>query len=356
MNINYERSNIVNHSSLLNISNDKSNIIILGKAETTRKNCEILKLRTVDDAKRIYGNSDLTDAFELAYNLNTENIYTVNCYNLTDYLTIVDKLVHYNFTYIVPINLFLSDMFYDPIKKENRYFANFFIELLNDADSLSTVIFTERQAELFEDIDHFVFSMKAVLNEYKHNTNTNLITPTILSDYGNDLVFVLNNLQGIEHSNVALASMLANRYPSEYPKEVSLTPVFDISKRDIGDFEMAYFKTNYITKNTSIDNLLNLRSEADIYKNVVIDDVIKATIKALDFNSFKGKLYNLYTKIQLENKVKTTMDELKGKLFKDYRVIDIGFTNTTVTSGYVYVELSITPYGSFETINIVMGV
>lgn len=356
MNINYERSNVINNSSLLDINQDKSNIIILGKADSPKKNCEILKPMTVDNAKKVYGDSDLTDAFELAYNLNVENIYTANCYNLTDYLVMIDKLVHYNFTYIVPINLFLSDMFYDPIRKENRYFANFFIELLNEADSLSTVIFTERQAELFDDIDHFIFSMKSILSEFKYNTNTNVNYPNILTDYGNDLIFVLNNLQGIEHSNVALASMLANRYPSKYPNEISIKPVFDISKRDIGEYEMAYFKTNFISKSTNINNLLNLRRDIDIYKNVIIDDVIKATIKELDFNSFKGKLYNLYTRIQLENKVKTTMDNLKGKLFKDYKVVNIGFTNTTKTSGYAFVELSISPYGTFEQINVVLGV
>lgn len=356
MNITYERSNVVNNSSLLNINKDRSNIIIMGKAETARNNCEIFKPRSVEDARKIYGNSDLSDAYELAHDLNTENIYTVNCYNLTDYIETLDKLVHYNFTYIVPINLFLSDMFYDPVKKENRYFANFFIEMLNDTESLSTVIFTERHASLFDDIDHFVFTMKSTLAEYKYNTNTNLKTPNILQDYGNDLIFVLNNLEKVEHSNVALASMLANRYPSNYPEEINITPVFDINKRDVKEYDMAYFKTNYITKETSIDNLINLRSDVDIYKNVVIDDVIKTIIKTLDFNSFKGKLYNLYTKIQLDNQVKTTMDNLKGKLFKDYEIINIGFTNMTATSGYVYVELSITPYGSFEAVNIVMGV
>ena len=76
----------------------------------------------------------------------------------------------------------------------------------------------------------------------------------------------------------------------------------------------------------------------------------------MNLDSYKGKLYNLYTKLQLENTTKTILNKLKGILFKDYKIEKIGFENITKTSGYVYVEISIQPYGTFETVKIVMGV
>lgn len=356
MNISYERNNFIQNSTLLNVDSEHNNIVIMGKAEASTKNGEILKPKNLDEARKLYGVSDLYDAYEQASNLGVENIYTINCFNTTDYLTAIDKLVHYNFAYIVPINLFLSDTFYDPINKEHRYYANFFIESLNEVDSLSTVIFTERHATLFDDIDHYLIGMKTILSKYTQNTNTNRKNPTILDEYGNDLVFVLNTLKDVEHSNVILASMLANSYPSEYPKNVGYETVCDIDKRDIEDFDMAYFKMTPLTDNSSIDNLLNQRNAKDIYKNVIIDNVIKHTIRSLDLSTFKGKMYNMYTRLQLENTTKTILDKLRGRLFKDYKVERIGFNNITVTSGYVYVEISIQPYGTFETVKVVMGV
>lgn len=356
MNISYERSNFVQNSSLLNVDNEHNNMIILGKAETSRKNGEILKPRNLDEALKLYGESDLYDAYKQAVDLGVEKVYTVNCFNITDYLTIVDKLVHYNFAYIVPINIFLSDTFYDPINKEHRYYANFFIESLNEVDSLSTVIFTERHAALFEDIDHYLIDMKNIYSKYIQTTNTNIKNPLILDEYGNDLIFVLNSLKDVEHANVILAAMLANSYPSEYPANVGYDTVFDIDKRDMYGFDIAYFKKSSLTDNSSIDNLLNLRNSSDIYKNVIIDNVIKHTIRSLNLDSYKGKLYNLYTKIQIETTTKSILDKLRGILFKDYKVERIGFENITKTSGYVYVEISIQPYGTFETVKIVMGV
>lgn len=356
MNFSYERSNFAQNNSLLNIENEHDNIIILGKAETSKKSGEILKPKNLDEALKLYGESDLYDAYKQAIDLGVEKVYTVNCYNITDYISIVDKLIHYNFSYIIPINIFLSDTFYDPINKEHKYYANFFIESLNNVDSFSTVIFTERHASLYEDIDHYLIEMKNTYSKYIQNTNTNVKNPFILDECGNDLIFVLNSLEDIEHSNVILGAMLAKSYPSEYPKNVGYRTVFDIDKRDILGFDIAYFKQSYLTDNSSIDNLLNLRNEPDIYKNVIIDNVIKHTIRSLKLDDYKGRLYNIYTKIQIESTTKSILDKLRGVLFKDYELEKIGFENVTKTSGYIYIEISIQPYGTFEKVKIVMGV
>jgi hypothetical protein len=331
-------------------------MIILGKGSSSKKECEIVKPRSLTEANTLYGNSDLYDAYEQAYNIGVEHIYTVNCFNEGDYILIVDKLIHYNFNYIVPTGIFLSDTFYDPINKEHKHYSNFYLEALDSVDSLSTVIFTERHASLFEDIDHYLFSMKSIMNKYIDTTNSNHIKKSILESSGNDLVFVANTLNNIEYANVTLAAMLCLTYPSEYPKSISMFPVYDIDKRDIGNYDIAYFKYNFIQKSATIDNLVNMRSSVDIYKNVIIDEVIKQVIRQLNLNSFKGKLYNAYTRLQIESTAVTILNNLKGKLFKDYEIVNIGFNKTAPTSGYMYLELTIVPYGTFESVNIVMGV
>ena len=117
-----------------------------------------------------------------------------------------------------------------------------------------------------------------------------------------------------------------------------------------------YFKYNYMTENTSIENLVNCRTTRDIYKNAMIDMIIKKVIKVMDLNEYKGKLYNAYTKLQISNKITNVLKPYINKLFKSYELINIGFVKTGPSFGYIYIELSIIPFGSIEELKVVMEV
>lgn len=356
MYISYSNNSVSRKSSALNIPRGYKSMIILGKADSDKRSGEIINPKTIEEFVSIYDStSDLFDAFRQAFNMGVRNMFVVNCYYDSDFLTITDELIHYDFTYIVPINLFLSDKFYDPIQNEQRYYADFFIEMLGTVDNLSTVVMTERNAALYNDMDSYLLQMSNVTNSYMNHI-TEYRKPDMLNKYGNNLIFTLNNIDGIEHANVILASQLCLSQIGTYPAMIDSNTVFDIDSIDLINYDMAYYKYNDLDSYTSIDNLVNMRKREDIYKNVLIDEVIKEVIRQMNLDEFKGKLYNYYTKLQINTRVDTIFSTLKGRIFKEYEIKNIGFIKTSETAGYIYVEASIIPYGTLEVINIAMGV
>ena len=47
---------------------------------------------------------------------------------------------------------------------------------------------------------------------------------------------------------------------------------------------------------------------------------------------------------------------MKGKLFKDYTINRVGFKKRDATSGYIIIDYSFVPYGTLESISVIMGV
>lgn len=354
--IKYSNGDLVTRTQALDIPEGYKSILLLGKAATNTKAGEIIKPKSVDDFIQIFdNNSDLYDAYQQSYSLGVRNLFVVNCFNDSDYLRIFDQLIHYNFTYIVPINLFLSDMFYDPLIGEKRYYADFFIQTLFSVESLTTIIMTERHANLYADIDDFIYSMSDMVTNYRDHYSENR-KPILLNECGNNLIFTLNNLEDIEHANIILASQLCLSHISEYPTGIFKNVTFDIDSIDMVNTDMSYYKYNDLSGVTNIDNLVNMRYSKDIYKNVLIDEVIKEIVRQMNLDEFKGKFYNIYVKMQIESRINFICNKLKGSIYKDYEVKNVGFINLDETSGYIYVELSIIPYGTLESVSIVLGV
>ena len=47
---------------------------------------------------------------------------------------------------------------------------------------------------------------------------------------------------------------------------------------------------------------------------------------------------------------------MEKTIFKKYEIKSIGFVKTEATAGYIYIELSIMPYGFMEYISVIMEV
>ena len=94
----------------------------------------------------------------------------------------------------------------------------------------------------------------------------------------------------------------------------------------------------------------------DIYKKVLIDELIKQVIRILDFSEYKGKIYTKYVDLQIKTSITNKLKPFNKKIFKSYTLKDIRFVKLNDNTGYIYVELSIVPYDSFENVNIVMEV
>ena len=84
--------------------------------------------------------------------------------------------------------------------------------------------------------------------------------------------------------------------------------------------------------------------------------MIKYVIRSLNLDDYRGKLYSPYVNVQINTRVKKLLEDMKGVVFKDYAIGKIQFVKIAPAVGYINIELSVIPFGTLESINIVMGV
>ena len=340
-------------NNLNKLDRNKRNVLLIGKGTKNEKAKIILNPIDVTNAKNIYGNSQLYEAYKFAREItNDNNVYTVNCPLFTDFIEIIDSLVHYDFDFIVPLNIYLQDTFINPITDEVTYFTSYYLERLGITENHTTMIMTDRPSYLYDDIDLYIEATENTITNFK-NKNAEIV-----NKYGNNLVFVLNNLRNNVYSNVMLAASLAACDFTEYPKNINISTYFDIDYSDLNLRDICFYKYHEASAFSSMEQLLNFRVADDIYKKVLIDILIKYVIRHLDLSlsEFRGVLYTPYVKVQIDMRVERVMNSLKKFAYKDYIIKSIVFRKTGIGIGNVLIDVSITPYSVLETINIVLEV
>lgn len=353
MNINVNSANL--NKELFNI-NSKKKILLAGPAINNHKAREIILPANKDEVFALYGNSELYKAYCLLIDtIGISNVYISNCFANSDYIRLTDKIIHYDFDYFVPIGIYFGDKFYNPIEDKDQYYIEYILKQLALVNSLTTLIMTERHASLYEDFDHYTISMNDIETNFRDSFDFE--TSEFLDTYGNNLIFIYNNLEDIPYANVILAGLFASRDYAKYLSALKMSKaIYDIDYFDVMGLRAMYFKNNTYTNNVTVENALNFRKTQDIYSNALIDDVIKSTIKSINLESYKGKLYNQYTALQIESTVNNSLKELKGVLFKEYIINKIGFKKTELAAGAIIIDFSIVPYGTLESLNVIMGV
>lgn len=342
---------VINKNNKYRLDKSKRNILLIGKAETNNKQRTILNPLTVSTAKSLYGNSELYRAYEVARTItNDSNIYTANCQLITDFIELIDDIVHYDFDFIVPIDIFLRDTFTEPKAETYQYFLSYYLESLGAKDNTAIIVATDYRSTLYDSIDSYLKEEKQVLNKFM---NTNAMT---LSKYGNNIVFVLNNFEDCEFANVVLAASLSSYDFKSYPVNIKYSCYFDLDSFDLGNNNMCFYKYHEHAKESSIEQLNNLRLVSDIYKNVLIDLLIKYVVKQLDMSEFNGSLYTPYTMIKINNKTKKILGDLEGEVFKGYSINDIYYNKIAINFGDIIIDISIVPYGLLDKINICIEV
>lgn len=352
MNISVNNSTI-NRQALIN--NSERKVLLIGPGATSNKAREIILPANEQEVLSLYGDSDLANCYTLIKTFDVSNVYLCNCFSHSDYIRIVDKIMHYDFDFIVPIGIYFRDTFYNPLDDEDQYYIEYMLKQLAVVHSLSTIVMTERHASLYEDFDHYTAEMRQVENAFMEKYNFQ--TSEFLEQYGNNLLFVYNNLKEVSFANVVLAGLFATRKSSNYlPSLIMSEAIYDLNSIDMLGLRAMYFQNNIYANNVTVENPFNFKKTQDIYSNALIDDVIKRTIKNINIDHYKGKLYNQYTALQIETSINKSLKDLKGVLFKEYTINKIGFKKTGPTSGCVVIDYSIVPYGTLETINVIMGV
>lgn len=317
---------------------DKSNsILLIGHGETEYCNKKILLCKTSEEVEYNYGSSsDLYIAYKEARQITSCDIYTCNCFLFTDYIDILDK-INEDYGFICP--LFKFSEFYKNFEKK-VYLAKLYSNIISDR--ISQIFFTDTHASLYENLEQFVEDMSNINNNFKKSHMTLL--------HGENLGFVLNILKNYKFANVVLASILEQADLRYYPQKDLGDVVFDLCNNDFFGQELIYFNYNSLT-NTTIENLLNYMSKPCPEKFIPVHLIVQKIKKALRFEKFKGKLFNKYTQIQIEDELIEIMNSFVDVLIQSYSVNKIDYQKISDGNEIVIkikFDLTIEPYNSME--------
>ena len=327
---------------------DKSNsILLIGKAESEYKNLEIIYCNSIERVEYIYGkDSDIYNAFNELIAMGINEAYICNCYLFTDYIKVLNN-INEEYGFICP--LFNFSEFYKTDSSTKVYLAELYSNII--ANGLTEIIFTDKHASYYETIEQYIKEMNQINMNFKSLSFNNLT-------YGENLCFVLNNLQKYKFANVVLAAILVQADLKYYPNANIGDVVFDLNNNDFYGQEIIYFAYNYLT-GTTIENLLNFRLVNDPEKFIPIHLIVLKIKRALMFDEFIGKLFTKYTQIQIENKLVEIMDSFVDNLIRSYNIKNIQYqkvhngSNITIR---VIILLSILPFNSIEDIELSLEV
>ena len=339
------RSN--NSSTVVRDINKDDSMLILGKGSKESKLGDIYKPTSINDAKSIYGDSELVDSYELAVNCGAKNIYLMNCYEFTDFITAVNYICHYNFAFIVPIGIKLSEKFYLESEDREVYFAEYYLGVSN-GHSNSVIVMTDEHSDLYENIDSFLSDMHLKVKLFKSSTDY------IISTQGRGLAFVLNMIKNVDYSSIYLAASLCKSKIAQHPSNnKNFSSDIYMDSEDVYSDEIIYFKDNFIS-GLSIENLKNFRIEKDANKIIAIDRVIKYIERHMDTSFVLGKSYDQYVKLMLHDYVDAFLRRQVGEIINNYKISNIDFYIAGEKSLNVVIEFNITPINSLESIDMRM--
>ena len=321
-------------------------LLITGEGETNHAVNKIMYYDTIEAVNAAYGESDLSEAFRIAKQIGVPHAFLVNVKNNHDYIELVNVLKHYDFAYIAPINLYLGDAFFDATRNNKKigYYHHFLEKLSSNTKSL--FVATDNHASLYEDIDAYLEDMTSIIKSFKDGMTAKMD--------GRNLCFVANNLRNYPFANIILASVLCVTDLGMYPSFGNLGPVvFDIDGLDIGQYEMAYFKSNYLSGIT-VENLLNFNSKVEPEKIVMIDRIAKYIRRNLDLSRFKGKQMSAYQERRIEKALVEFFDPLINWIIRSYRINSIQFIKDVPGAGVVVCDIDIWPISSTEKFSVVV--
>ena len=319
--------------------NKNKTLLIIGKAKKNWAPKEIVLAYDEEEVKKNYKGGDLVDAYLRASEAGVTDIFLMNIQKDSDYFDILDTLKDNDFAYVVFSSLYLSDTFHDVLDSHKRI-HNFFAYFLGyiSSSNNSTFVVTDKHASLYEDIDAYLDDMRSIKKTFLSHCSGRAKL--------NNIIFVMNNLKGNNFANVDLAASLVISDLNEYPHYPFNDTVFHIDPWDNPE-DIAYFRDN-ITRETTIENLVNLSQDTTPEKVVFIDRIIKALKREIDFQEFKGRFYSEYQKLLLNQKLDQYLSSLIGYTLRDYNIDSIEAFNDGPAAVQLVARLSLYPINCLE--------
>lgn len=332
----------------MEIAVDKhSNMLIIGKAATRYSYKTISYEDDYNTVLKNYGDSDLTSAFKVAKDNDVEFIFLLNIQDNFDLFSVIEDLKQNDFTYIVPINLLISDYYYDTYNNNRKtYYIEYLLDNIRSKNE-SIFVLTDKHASLYEDQDAFLEDM----NNISHTIDESLTSKS----YRENLIFVANNLQDYPMANVILASALCTTDMSIYPTANFGDALFMIDEFDTA-FNFAYFK-NHIEVPTTVENLLNFKLYGP-EKIVTIQRIIKLIKRELELSEFIGRLYTEYQRIQIYKRIEAYLRSLVDYVIYSYDITSVKAykDKNNPCTVIVICDMKIQPKDCLEKCSIQLGI
>lgn len=297
-----------------------STLLLLGKGATNHSLKKVSYETDYVEVLEKYGESDLSKAFKIAKDAGAEYIFLMNVKNSYDYFDICETIKQSDFTYIVPVSVYMSDMFIDPYQNDARIsYVAYLLSLVSIPCHESVIVATDKHASLYEDIDAFLDGQAQAEDLFRRSCSSGMNMENI--------IFVANNLRKHAFANVELASALCTADIPEYPSGNFGAAVFDIDSFDsIGNF--AFFK-NHSSHPTTVENLLNFLDRQP-EKIVSISRIMKMIKREIDFGEFVGRAYSEYQRMRIERKLELYLGGLMGYVIYRFRINSVqGYKDST---------------------------
>lgn len=260
-------------------------------------------------------------------------IFLLNLDSWQDLIRLSELIAEMEFDYIIPLNIYIDEKYYDERYNKTITYTQMLLRALSN--TVSTVIMTGKEARAYEALDDFLLDEEKRLNK---------VTPELINVNRENLVYIANNLSGIEYSNAALAAIFSSTDYSLYPSSKSLPEaVFDIDFSDIKT-DMVFFKNNHLT-GTTIENLVDF-SDNPLYKPFTVKRILKYFYyHRPDTDKYRGRPYTDYLKTKVVEEFEDFLSSLDGWIIYKHEIL--GAINISVEPGAVDISVKYAIYPKF---------
>ena len=264
---------------------------------------------------------------------NAAQIYLLNLDTWHDLINMSELIAEMGFDYIVPLNLYIDEKYYDKLYNKTVTYTQMLLRALSN--TVSTVIMTGKEASAYETLDDFLLDEETRLKK---------VIPELINVNKENLIYIANNLSGIEYSNAALAAIISSTDYSLYPSSKVLPEaVFDIDFSDVKT-DMTFFRNNYLT-GTTIENLVNF-SDNPLYKPFTVKRILKYFYyHRPDIENYRGRPYTDYLKTKIIEEFEDFLSSLDGWII--YRHEIMSAVNVSVEPGAVDISVKYAIYPKF---------
>lgn len=318
------------------IINKHRTILLIGAAQTKYKIGQVSYFTSSTHVKDAYGDCKLSAAFSFLKDFGCPHVFLYNTGGDKDLTPVQTAIKDFDFTYIVPVDIYLSDSYYDREEGRELLVCGKLLNLIGQF-GLSTVIMTDKKASLYEDIDNYLADMLAIetrVNSYLSNTYC-----------GNNLIFV-GDVLTVGSSHLYLAAYMCMTPLENYPTVAEeLETTFDIDINDTGRHSFVYFRKR--KGRTTIENLVNFHEKMSPEKMADIDRVLKYISREVDLSKYVGVTYSDSIKLQAEAYLRGFLESITGTLLESYAIDNVWFEKNSAIPGAVTLmtKFSVRPLG-----------